>query len=186
MLLALAEAPARPETEAVYCPPEFSTLPEYCLPATVVEKLVACFTSSAALLLLPPPPPPPEREVLADEVAAVEFVLVEAVLGDALAEVDEALVDRLTDTGFNTVAVELLDEILRICMTLSPLRLEVKSLPNRSSAESFPALGEIFNPQVMAQERRARKVNESLNRPTHINCRLAIEGNGFYRLRITA
>jgi hypothetical protein len=37
MLLALAEAPARPETEAVYCPPESSTLPEYCLPATVVE-----------------------------------------------------------------------------------------------------------------------------------------------------
>jgi hypothetical protein len=123
-LLALAEAPARPETEAVYCPFESFTLPEYCLPATVVEKLVACI-AAAALLLLPPPPPPPEREVLEDEVAAlevvlVEVVLVEAVLGDALAEVDEAVVDRPTNTGFNTVAVELLDEKLRICMTLPP------------------------------------------------------------------
>jgi len=118
-LLALAEAPARPETEAVYCPFESFTLPEYCLPATVVEKLVACI-AAAALLLLPPPPPPPEREVLEDEVAALEVVLVEAVLGDALAEVDEAVVDRPTNTGFNTVAVELLDEKLRICMTLPP------------------------------------------------------------------
>jgi hypothetical protein len=88
---------------------------------------------------------------LADEVAADVVVLVEAVLGDALAEVDEALVDRLTDTGFNTVAVEATDEKLRICMTLSPLRLEDKSLPNRSSADSFRALGEIFRFLVMEQ-----------------------------------
>jgi hypothetical protein len=30
-------AEAKPETEAVYSPCDFSTLPEYCLPATVVE-----------------------------------------------------------------------------------------------------------------------------------------------------
>ena len=95
------------------------------MPATVVEKLVACCTSSTALLLLPPPPPP-EREVVADEV--VEAVLAAAVLDDALAEVDkdddEAVVDRLTATGFNTVAVEAADEMLRICMALPPrLRL---------------------------------------------------------------
>jgi hypothetical protein len=60
---------------------------------------------------------------LADEVAAVEVVLVEAVLGDALAEVDEAdevAVDRPTNTGFNTVAVEAADEKLRICIALPP------------------------------------------------------------------
>ena len=89
------------------------------MPATVVEKLVACFTSSAALLL--PPPPPPEREVLADEV--VEAVLATAVPDDALAEVDEAddeaAVDRLVATGFDAVAVEAMDEMLRICMAAS-------------------------------------------------------------------
>jgi len=45
----LAETPGRLETEAVYCPPDSSTLPEYCLPPTVVEKLIVCI--SAALLL---------------------------------------------------------------------------------------------------------------------------------------
>jgi hypothetical protein len=91
------------------------------LPATVVEKLVACCTSCAALL--PPPPPPPEREVFADEVV-VEAVLAAEVPDDALAENDEAgdeaVVDRLTATGFNTVAVEAADEKLRICMALPP------------------------------------------------------------------
>jgi hypothetical protein len=57
-------------------------------------------------------------------VATDEVVLVEAVLGDALAEVDEAddetFVERLTDTGFNTVAAEPLDEKLRICMASPP------------------------------------------------------------------
>ena len=55
---------------------------------------------------------------------ADEVVPVEAVLDDALAEVDEAgdeaVVDRPTNTGFNPVAVEALDEKLRICMALPP------------------------------------------------------------------
>jgi hypothetical protein len=62
-------------------------------------------------------------------VAADEVVLVEAVLGDALAEVDEvgdAAVDRPTITGFKTVAVESLDEKLRICM-MSPPKLRSTS-----------------------------------------------------------
>jgi hypothetical protein len=37
MLDPLAVAPERPETEAVYSPPDSSTLPEYCFPPTVVE-----------------------------------------------------------------------------------------------------------------------------------------------------
>jgi hypothetical protein len=60
---------------------------------------------------------------LADEVVADEVALVEAMLGDALAgvdEADEAGVDRATNTGFNTVAVEAMDEKLRICMALPP------------------------------------------------------------------
>jgi hypothetical protein len=131
MLDPVAVAPERVETEAVYCPFDSCTLPEYCLPCTVVEKLVACFTSSAALLL-PPPPPPPEREVFVDEVV-VEAVLAASAPDDALAEDDEAddeaVVDRLTDTGFNTVAVEAVDEMLRICMTLSP---ELRSTSSKS------------------------------------------------------
>jgi hypothetical protein len=126
MLLALAVALGRLETEAVYCPPDSSTLAEYCLPPTVIEKLVACISAALPLLL---PPPPPEREawecvVWADEVMADEAVLVEAVLGDALAGVDEAdceaAVDLLAATGFNTVGVEAADEMLRICMALPP------------------------------------------------------------------
>jgi hypothetical protein len=54
----------------------------------------------------------------------VDAVLVAAVTDDALAGVDEAddeaAVDRLTATGFNTVAVDAADEMLRICMTLPP------------------------------------------------------------------
>lgn len=123
MLDPVAVAPERVETEAVYCPFDSCTLPEYCLPCTVVEKLVAACISSTALLP-PPPPPPPEREVLADEVVADEAVLAESVMDDALAVVDkadgEAAVDRLTDTGFNSVAVEAVDEMLRICMALPP------------------------------------------------------------------
>jgi hypothetical protein len=50
---------ATPETEAVYSPFECSTLPLYCFPATVVEKLVAISSSAELLLALPPPPPLP-------------------------------------------------------------------------------------------------------------------------------
>jgi hypothetical protein len=165
MLDPVAVAPERVETEAVYCPFDSCTLPEYCLPCTVVEKLVVCI-SSAALLLLPPPPPPPEREVFADEVV-VDAVLVEAVLDDALAVVDEAgveaAVDRLTATGFSTVAVEAADEMLRICMALPP---ELRSIQPLSFFGGFgPSFREKFSLQVIARARRMRGCSEPQREP---------------------
>ncbi len=113
----VAVAPDTEETVAVYSPSDSSTLPEYCLPATVVEKLVAASISSVALLLLAPPPPPdekePERDVwLADAVVAedvLEDVWVEA--EDAVEADDEVVFAWLTATGFNTWVVETLDGI---------------------------------------------------------------------------
>lgn len=75
---------------------------------------------------------------MAGEVAAVEVVLVEAVLGDALAEVDEAddetFVEWFADTGFNTVADEAVDEKPRICIALPP---ELRSISPKSFFGGF-------------------------------------------------
>jgi hypothetical protein len=48
-------------------------------------------------------------------------------LGDALAdaEADEADAGLPTNTGFKTCAVEAVDEMLLICMAISPLQLKV-------------------------------------------------------------
>ena len=51
----LAVAPERLETEATYSPSNSSTLPEYCVPATVVEKPVSCISAAALPLALAPP-----------------------------------------------------------------------------------------------------------------------------------
>jgi hypothetical protein len=108
----VALAPAKPETAAVYSPSDSSTLPEYCLPSTVVEKLVAASTSCTAALLLPPPPPELECDVVV-EVVALAVVLVAAVwvASEAVAVVvEEVAVDLAVDTGFNTVRLDALDE----------------------------------------------------------------------------
>jgi hypothetical protein len=107
----VAEAPARPVTEAVYSPSDSSTLPEYCLPETVVVKLVAASTSCAAALL--PPPPPDEEELVCDVAVEVVALAVVAawVVSEAVVEVvDEVAVDLAVETGFNTVRLDALDK----------------------------------------------------------------------------
>jgi hypothetical protein len=49
----VAVAPERFETEAVYSPPDSSTLPEYCFPPTVVEYPETSISSAVALLAPP-------------------------------------------------------------------------------------------------------------------------------------
>jgi hypothetical protein len=107
---------ATPETEAVYSPSDSLTLPEYCLPATVVLKLVAAAsTSCTALLLLLPPPDEEEAErddvveVVVLAVAVLAIISVEA--DDAVVFDEDAAVDLAVDTGFNTAKLDAPDEI---------------------------------------------------------------------------
>jgi hypothetical protein len=100
---------------------------------------------------------------LADEVVADEAVLAAAVPDDALAEVDEAgdeaAVDRLTATGFSTVAVEAADEMLRICMALPP-KLRLIS-PKSFFGRFVSGFRGKFSLQVIARARRGRGCNEA-------------------------
>jgi hypothetical protein len=112
----VAVAPAKPETVAVYSPSDSLTLPEYCLPATVVLKLVAASTSSAAALL--PLAPPDEEEPERDDVVVEMVVLAAEVLAttsvedeDAVVFDEDAVVDLAVDAGFNTVKLDAPDEI---------------------------------------------------------------------------
>lgn len=112
----VAVAPARPVTVAVYSPSDSLTLPEYCLPATVVLKLVAASTScTAALLPLPPPDEEePERDVVVVEVVVLAVVVLAAAAvedDDAVVFDEDAAVDLEVDTGFNTVKLDAPDEI---------------------------------------------------------------------------
>jgi hypothetical protein len=113
----LAVAPERVETEATYSPPDSSTLPEYCVPATVVEKLVSCI-SSAAL----PPALAPQEEWLCLLLAAVVLAVFAAAVVD-VAGVDavgeEVAFGGAAATGFSTVKLEARDEIALISMAQS-------------------------------------------------------------------
>ena len=158
----VALAPATPETEAVYSPSDSLTLPEYCLPSTVVEKLLAAEISSDALLLLLLLPPPPELEceaVLELVVLAVVVLAVAWVASEAVVEVvDEVAVDLAVDTGFSTVKLDALDidEIEPISMIFPS---DLNQLPSSdSSAGSLRALemALIFSVRSRARQGEAR------------------------------
>jgi hypothetical protein len=125
-----ADAPGRLETEAVYCPFDSSTLPEYCLPATVVEKKVACI--SAALLLALAAGAAWACALLACGAGAGGAALAGDELDeDAGAEAgadDEAVAGLETTTGFKTGAVGATDGMLVSCMALLPPVMKI-SLP---------------------------------------------------------
>jgi hypothetical protein len=53
----VAVAPESVGSEATYSPSDSETLPEYCFPSTVVEKLVTCISWATLLPALAPPPP---------------------------------------------------------------------------------------------------------------------------------
>lgn len=130
MLLALAVTPAMLETEAVYCPPDSSTLPEYCFPPTVIEKLIACI--SAALLLL---------ALAAGAVWACALLACDAEAGGAVLAGDElddtvtgaeagadgeAVAGLETTTGFKTGAVGATDGMLMSCIALLPPGMKIR------------------------------------------------------------
>lgn len=161
MLLALAVTPAMLETEAVYCPPDSSTLPEYCFPPTVIEKLIACI--SAALLLALAAGAAWACALLACAAGVDRAVLAGDELGDALADAGaeagadgETVACLETTTGFKIVAGGAADRMLVSCMALSSSRDEDRSSSNRPSADSSFALGRTFSFLVMAQTRRQR------------------------------
>jgi hypothetical protein len=109
-------APARFGTEAVYSPPLSSTLPVYCVPPTVVEKLVAI--SPAIVLLFSEAKPPPLSDsrrgtALAGALALLEVEADTLVLDEALAGAVETAAPGTergegpeTNTGLNVVALE--------------------------------------------------------------------------------
>jgi hypothetical protein len=112
----LAVAPARFGTEAVYSPPDSSTLPKYGVPPTVVEKPL---TISSAVLLLaaeadaPPPCAPPPDATLVGALELLEAGVDALELDDPLADVvagaapaDAPGEGFANTTGFNTVIVE--------------------------------------------------------------------------------
>jgi hypothetical protein len=142
-----AVAPARFGTDAVYSPPDSSTLPKYGVPPTVVEKLLT--TSSAVLLLAaaadaPPPCPLPPVAAPAGALALLEaeagVLELDTPWADAVAGAtrpdapDEGL--PIT-TGFNTVLVEDIDETPPIIISLPSWSKWI--FPIRSSAGAhFP------------------------------------------------
>jgi hypothetical protein len=137
-----ADAPETPEAEAVYSPSDSCTLPEYCLPLTVVEKLVAAVTSSTTAALLPPPPPPPELvcAVLVVVVLSLAvYVLAATVVEDVVVAEEEVAVDLAVVTGFNTVRLEALDEIEPISMIFPPgsKPADLKPISRKSFIDRF-------------------------------------------------
>jgi hypothetical protein len=126
----VAEAPGMLETEAVYCPFVSSTLPEYCLPPTVVEKLTACI--SAALLLALAGGAAWACALLACAAGAGGAVLAGDELGVAWADAGaeagadgEAVAGLETTTGFKTGGVGATDGMLVSCMALLPPGMKI-------------------------------------------------------------
>jgi hypothetical protein len=126
----LAETPGRLETEAVYCPFDSSTLPEYCLPPTVVEKLTACI--SATLLLALAAGAAWASELLACVAGAAGAALVVEELAGAWAgdcaeagADDETAAGLETSTGFNSGMVGGVDGMLVSCMALLPPGMKI-------------------------------------------------------------
>jgi hypothetical protein len=127
-----AVAPERLGSEATYSPFDSETMPEYCFPAMVVEKLVSCICWAALLLALTPPP----REAWLCSVRAGAGALGVEVLEDAAAGVGGAvLVDFAAAligaaiTGLKSVLLVVLDVIGVIVIALSSGE---KTLPHSS------------------------------------------------------
>lgn len=106
----LAIAPERLPTEATYSPPDSVTLPEYRVPATVVEKLLSCISTAALLLALVPPDacPNPLRAGAAVLEALLAGALEAGVAGaaGAFAVGIEAAFAGAAATGLKTIKLE--------------------------------------------------------------------------------
>jgi hypothetical protein len=139
----LAVAPERVATVATYLPFDSSTLPEYCVPPTVVEKLVCCISSAALLLALAPPEAWPEPlRAGATALAVLAAEALEAIVLDAAGVVAFDAAAAFTGaaaTGFKTIMREEVGAIADISIAVCSRR------KCAYSASSSACAGTIFS-----------------------------------------